>query len=63
VSVVAPEDLLLSKLYWGKGSGSEVQRGDARRIAESVADLDWSYLGKWAAELGVSGLLSEVRPR
>ncbi len=61
VSVVSPEDLILSKLQWSKDSGSELQRRDARSIVESVADLDWSYLKIWAKDLGVGDLLEQVR--
>lgn len=61
ISVVAPEDLILSKLEWSKDSGSELQRRDARSIVESVEDLDWSYLEIWAKDLGVWDLLEQVR--
>ena len=61
ISVVAPEDLMLSKLQWSKDSGSELQRRDARSIVESVEDLDWSYLKIWAKDLGVRDLLEQVR--
>lgn len=61
VFVVAPEDLLLSKLCWGKDSGSELQREDARAIAESAADLDWPYIEKWALVLGINDSLVGVR--
>ncbi|MBN2496984.1 MAG: hypothetical protein JXR96_20500 [Deltaproteobacteria bacterium] len=59
--VVAPEDLLLSKLHWVKDSRSELQQRDARTIAHSAADLDWPYLEKWAEKLGVSDLLALAR--
>jgi hypothetical protein len=59
--VVAPEDLVLSKLVWAKPSHSEVQLRDVRNLIACVADLDWSYLETWAAELTVSDLLAEVR--
>jgi hypothetical protein len=59
--MVAPEDLLLSKLHWAKDSRSELQLRDARNLIASVADLDWSYIEKWAADLCVSDLLCEVR--
>jgi len=61
ISVAAPEDLLLSKLLWAKDSGSELQREDARAMIESIPDLDWPYLEQWAACLGISDLLAEVR--
>lgn len=62
VSVVAPEDLLLSKLCWGRESGSELQRRDVEQLVRSAPGLDWDYLAAWAAKLGVGDLLEAVRP-
>jgi hypothetical protein len=61
VSIVSPEDLVLSKLAWSKGSESEVQRRDVRSIIAAGVLLDWTYLQRWAETLGVSDLLAEVR--
>ena len=42
--------------------GSERQYGDAVGIIQILQDrLDWSYLERWAAELGLLALLD--RPR
>lgn len=60
-SVVAPEDLILSKLHWARDSGSETQIRDAKAVVAGVPALDWAYLQTWAAELGVEDLLDEVR--
>ncbi|UCD30521.1 MAG: hypothetical protein JSV03_08655, partial [Planctomycetota bacterium] len=46
VSVVAPEDLILSKLVWAKRSQSDLQLHDVCRMISSVTGLDWSYLDK-----------------
>jgi hypothetical protein len=51
--VVAPEDLVLSKLDWARDSRSEVQLRDVRLILLSQPDLDWTYL---------AALLEEVQP-
>ncbi len=59
--VVAPEDLVLSKLYWSKDSSSDIQRDDVRSIVQSVQDLDWVYVEKWAVNLEVQELLAEVK--
>ena len=59
--VVAPEDLVLSKLCWAKNSGSEIQQKDARAIIDSFPHLDWTYLETWAIRLGVKGLLDQVK--
>lgn len=48
VQVVAPEDLLLSKLAWARPSRSEVQLRDVRSLIACVPDLDWPYLERWA---------------
>jgi len=61
VFVVSPEDLLLSKLDWARDSRSEVQLRDVRNLLEMQTDLDRSYVDRWAADLGVSELLEEVR--
>jgi len=61
IHVVAPEDLVLSKLVWAKPSHSEVQLRDVRNLIGCVRDLDWGYLERWAADLDVTDLLAEVR--
>lgn len=61
VSVVSPEDLILSKLAWSKDSGSELQMRDVRSLLAAVTPLDWGYLEKWADALGVAGQLAEAR--
>lgn len=60
VAIVAPEDLLLSKLHWAKDSMSELQLRDVRQIIASVVDLDMPYIEKWAGDLGVDELLKKV---
>ena len=62
VFVVRPEDLILSKLRWSMNGGSELQLRDARSLCASASELDWSYMERWAAVLGVSELLERVRP-
>ena len=61
--VVAPEDLILSKLKWGQDSESELQRRDVQTLIESSVDLDWDYLHKWAKHLLVENLLDQVKRR
>jgi hypothetical protein len=60
IAFVTPEDLLLSKLVWGRG-GSEVQARDAKTLVAHVTDLDWAYLERWADELGVADALAALR--
>ena len=59
--IVAPEDLVLSKLEWAKDSRSELQLNDVRNLLRNGPELDMTYLTRWALELGVDGLLAEVR--
>lgn len=60
VSIVSPEDLVLSKLVWSRDSGSELQMRDVRSLLAAGIDLDWPYLDKWATVLGVRDQLAEV---
>ncbi len=59
--VVAPEDLILSKLKWAKDSNSELQRRDVQVLAKSGTGLDWDHLQIWAERLGVKDLLDRVK--
>jgi len=61
VSIVAAEDLVLSKLAWVKGARSGLQLQDAHQIMSAVPQLDWEYMHKWAAILGVGDLLREAK--
>jgi Nucleotidyl transferase of unknown function (DUF2204) len=58
--VVAPEDLILSKLEWGKESRSEVQLNDVRNLLTDVKGLNRRYLRRWAKFLGIDSLYQEV---
>lgn len=61
VMVTSAEDLILSKLCWGKDSRSEMQLNDVRNLLSCVDALDRGYLTRWAAELGVRDFLGEAR--
>lgn len=58
--VVAPEDLILSKLDWAKETESEVQLSDVRGLLKSVKRLDRGYLSRWAKRLGIESLYKKV---
>ena len=59
--IVAPEDLIFSKLVWASDSHSELQLRDVRGVLmQQKATLDRAYLDQWAARLSVDGLLREV---
>ena len=61
--VVAPEDLILSKLKWSKESDSALQQRDVQVLVEEITDLDWSYMESWAERLGMKVLLDRVKKR
>jgi hypothetical protein len=58
--IVAPEDLIISKLDWARDTRSEVQLGDVRNLLASVPGLDKEYLARWAERLGLGDLYREV---
>jgi len=61
VSILSPEDAILSKLEWSRLSGgSERQLDDVSGILELNRDLDRSYVDHWAHVLGVDDLWLKV---
>jgi hypothetical protein len=58
--IVAPEDLIISKLDWARGSRSDVQLADVRNLMQAVPELDRTYLEQWVMRLGLEGLYREV---
>jgi hypothetical protein len=60
VFLVAPEDLVLSKLEWARGSRSAAQLDDVRSLLSSVPDLDREYLADWVSRLGLDALYREA---
>jgi len=63
MAVSSPEDTILAKLRWAVLSGgSEKHFHDALRIYEvQYACLDFDYLERWVAELGVAGLWRRLK--
>lgn len=57
---ISPEDLIIAKLEWSDGT-SELQLRDVRSLVRLVSDLDWPYLERYAALLGISARLEAVR--
>jgi len=61
VSVVSPEDAILSKLEWSKAGELGLQFRDALGIAVvQWESLDKEYLRKWARELNIDDLLQTL---
>lgn len=55
VWIAAVEDVLLSKLEWARLGQSERQLEDVTALLRvRQPELDWTYLERWAATLGVS---------
>ena len=60
INIVAPEDLILSKLFWARESGSETQMLDVRNLLKTVKRLNRPYLARWAKRLGIGSLYKKV---
>ena len=61
VWMLAPEDVILSKLVWYQASQSDMQLRDCVGIWKSRRDtLDQVYLRQWAQRLKVDDLLARV---
>ena len=62
VSIVTPEDAILSKLEWARRSGdSEKQLADAAGVLDLNPSIDRGYIEHWAGQLGVSDLWRRIR--
>jgi len=57
--ITSREDLILSKLIWARDADSELQKRDVRSLVDD--SLDWPYLREWAAKLGVTEMLEDMR--
>jgi hypothetical protein len=59
--IATAEDTLLHKLYWNSITPSDRQLGDAAGIvAVQGPDLDREHLERWAHDLAVDAVLSEI---
>jgi hypothetical protein len=57
----SPEDVVLAKLVWGRGSQSEKQWRDVLGILKVQAEsLDCGYLTEWAERLGIIDALTQA---
>jgi hypothetical protein len=62
LKVSTPEDTILAKLRWARlAGGSENQLADVRSLCEFQETLDLAYIERWAEDLGVESLWSEIR--
>lgn len=60
ISIISPEDLILSKLNWAKDSFSEIQLRDVGNIRNMVEDLDIQYINEWVDKLGLQKIYARV---
>jgi hypothetical protein len=61
VWVVSPEDAILSKLEWSRGRADSIQFRDAVGVATvQWPHLDRDYLNRWAKQLRLESLLSQL---
>jgi hypothetical protein len=58
--VISVEDLVVAKLEWSEGT-SELQLRDVRSIVRLVEALDWAYVERYAAALGIGDRLEAIR--
>jgi len=57
--IVNKEDLIISKLFWAKDSGSELQLRDVKNLAATGYDV--SYVEQWTRELGLLNLWQQTK--
>lgn len=62
ISIVSPEDLILSKLFWAKDSLSETQLGDVKNLMRMVKGIDMSYIDTWVRSLNLQEIYRRVKP-
>jgi hypothetical protein len=58
--IASKEDLIISKLFWAKDTGSEIQMDDVRNLAETGCDV--AYVENWTGEHGLTNLWQQCRP-
>lgn len=56
----SPEDLVLSKLFWYKESGSSRHLEDAQSVLK-FSKVNWHYLERWANIQGTTKFLDKIK--
>ncbi len=59
--IVAPEDLIISKLLWAQDTHSDYQLRDVKNLLSSTKNLDENYLHDWIEKLGLNDLFDKVK--
>lgn len=57
---MAPEDLIISKLFWAKESLSALQLGDIHKLLTGHVVLDREYIRHWINELDLQQVYEKV---
>ncbi len=61
VAVASADDTVLAKLEWAAAGESERQLDDAAAVLRVSGDrLDWDYLRRWTAALGLDAMLERA---
>jgi hypothetical protein len=60
VSVVTPEDLVISKLLWSETTQSDYQLKDVKQLLEERQEVDMTYVYGWCRKLGILELLKRA---
>ncbi len=58
--IVAPEDLIISKLLWAKDSLSDYQIRDVKNLLSSTKNLDEEYIKNWVKTLDLNIIFEAV---
>lgn len=62
MDLVTPEDAIVSKLKWAKGSLSEMQLRDVTGMLVTQWDnLDWNYIEHWVEQLQIQNVYARVK--
>jgi hypothetical protein len=59
--ITSAEDLILAKLEWAAGTGSQRQLLDVEGIVAASTNLDDAYIEEWASRLGVLAKWRSIR--
>lgn len=59
IYIVGVEDLIISKLFWIKESGSEIQKKDVKNLLSSK--LDEKYLFNWMEKLNLIQMFEAIK--
>lgn len=63
LSIISPEDLILSKLIWARESESEMQLRDVKNLLDYVSHLDMKYIEHWLKKLHVETLYNKAKKK